>query len=153
MITKRFDPVLHAKTDKKAKNKVAELLKDTDYTVVENPNKHGVDLLVYDKKGNHILYIEAEIKNVWKRKEKFKWPDINFLKRKEKYCKLDKKTLFILFNEDLTDYFTVEDEVVLDSPEAVVHNKYVAYNEVFKKIPLKKANFSGLVKTINKLVK
>jgi len=149
-IRKRFDKELHNKTDTLAKNK-GKALFNNNFKVIENPNKHAVDLLVYNKKDEHKFNVEVEIKTNWKKGEDFKFPDVNFLKRKEKYCKLDKPTIFVIFNEDLSQYLAVKDKDVLNSPLKEVPNKFVYSGELFFKIPLTKVTFNDINKVIKEI--
>jgi hypothetical protein len=151
VVGKKFDRELFKKTDGKAKSKLIKLLKGSKFEAEENTNCHGVDLLIFDKDSNHKGYVEVEIKSMWA--DDFKWPDVNFLKRKEKYCQLDKKTVFVLFNKDLTRYMVVKDKDVLTSPEEVVKNKYNYNGEIFKKIPLNKVVFDDLVGVLENYLK
>jgi len=153
-VRKRFDKELHDRTDKLAKQKAIGIL-DTvrNCKTIENPDRHAVDLLVYNHKDEHIFNCEVEIKTNWKAGEDFKYPDVNFLDRKAKYCKLDKPTIFMIFNEDLSQYLTVKGSDVLSSPQEVVKNKYCYDGELFYKLPLTKVHFNNINKSIKEIMK
>ncbi len=152
-VRKRFDKALHEKTDTLAKNKAIGILENVrNCRVIENPNRHGVDLLVYNQKDEHIFNCEVEIKTNWKSGEDFKYPDVNFLDRKAKYCKLDKPTIFMIFNEDLSQYLTVKGDDVLSSPQEVVKNKYCYDGELFYKLPLTKVKFNDVKSSIKEIL-
>ncbi len=152
VVRKRFDKALHDKTDKLAKQTAIAILEKAGHKVVENPNRHAVDLLVYNDKDEHIFNCEVEIKTNWKTGTDFKYPDVNFLDRKAKYCKLDKPTVFVIFNEDLSQYLSVKGSDVLSSPQEVVKNKYCYDGELFYKLPLTKVKFNDIVSSIKEIV-
>jgi hypothetical protein len=148
---KRFDPELHAKTDNLAKTSLMNLFQKSAISIIENPNRHGVDLLAY-KDNDHVFNVEVEIKTNWKEREDFRFPNVNFLRRKEKYCSLDKPTIFVIFNKDLSQYLAVRDRDVLASPLEEVRNKYVYSGELFYKIPLNKVSFNNIGKVVKELL-
>lgn len=148
---KRFDPTLHADNDSLCRNAVKDLLKDTEYNVVPNPKQRGVDLLIYDKNGKHIANIECERKLVWSGSE-FKYDDINFPHRKEKYAVLEKPTIFIMFNKEIDNYLTVTGDILINSPLKEVPNKYLYKGELFYKVPKDKVKFNELLKVLKGVV-
>lgn len=150
-IKKRFDPNLHADNDDLCRTAVKELLKDTKYNIVPNPKQRGVDLLVYDENGKHIANIECERKLVWSGEE-FKYEDINFPHRKEKYAILEKPTVFIMFNKEMDNYLTVTGDVLISSPLKEVPNKYLYKGEMFYKVPKDKVKFNQLIKVLKGVI-
>lgn len=145
-VHKRFDPQLYAENDEKSKNFTRNLLKGSEYQVLDNPKKRGVDLLVY-KDSKHICNIEVEIKLLWKTKD-FPYENVNIPVRKEKYAKLDKPTIFLMQNKDQTDYLCILDKDLLDSPKKEVPNKYSYAGEFFYQVPLDKVIFNDLLKVL-----
>jgi len=135
---KHFDRDLYNENDAKAKAAAKEILKN--FKVEDNPKKTGVDLLVYNKQGEHIFNVECEIKKVWV--DKFTYTDVQFPERKSKYCLLEKPTFFIMFNKDLSQYLVVSSKNLLNSPLEIVPNKYISYGEKFFKVPLNKVLFN-----------
>lgn len=153
-VRKRFSQSLHKETDKIAKKAAMKLCsKNRRVTLIENPNRHAVDLLIYNKKDEHIGNIEVEIKRNWAAGEDFKFPNVNFLSRKEKYCRLTKPTIFVIFNADLSQHLVIKDTDVLASPLEEVRNRYVHSGELFYKIPLTRVKFNCLNKEVNQLFK
>ena len=152
IVRKKFDKDLHDKTDKLAKNKLIKLLKNSKYKVIENEDIHGIDLLLYDKNDKHIINCEVEIKTNWK-SEEFQYDTVNFLRRKEKYCKLSLPSIFVIFSEDLTNYLVIKDKDVLKAPLEEVKNKYNYSGEYFRKIPLSKVIFNDIELVIDSIVK
>lgn len=149
---KAFNQSLHDVTDLKAKNAAKKLLEDSMYDIQDNPDIHGVDLFLMHK-GIHKANVEVEIKFNWKPKTKFSFDNVNFLRRKEKYCQLKQPTVFIIFNSDLSQYLTVDGRNVLSSPMEEVKNKYNASGEFFRKIPLDKVIFNSIYKSIEGVLK
>lgn len=135
---KLFDRELFNENDKRARKAVKRILED--YNVIDNPKKMGVDLIVQDKDGNTMFYVECEIKKVWK--SEFTYTDVQFPFRKEKYCLLDKPTYFIMLNYDLSQFLVVKHNDMLASPKEIVRNKYVPYGEEFFKVSLEKVKFN-----------
>lgn len=146
---KRFDRDLYNETDKLAKTKVFDLLmSNDDIHAAENPKKTGVDILVTDPDTNELLFnIECEIKKVWKTKD-FPYESVQFPQRKAKYASLDKPTLFVMFNNDLSSYVVVDGASLLASPCVEVPNKYVYKGEKFFQVPLTKVIFNDITKSI-----
>lgn len=151
-IRKKFDTQLYNECDSPAKKAVQALFEQHgfgSFDIVENPKKRGVDLLVY-KKGEHLFNIETEIKRVWKG-DKFPYDNVQFPERKQKFAELDKPTIFVMFNEDLSSYLAVVDEDLLSSPTEMVRNRFVSYGENFFQVPLDRVYFDGLKKAIKQL--
>lgn len=140
---KRFDPQLYAENDAKSKDFVRDLLKGTEFQAVENPKKRGVDLLIF-KDSQHICNVECEIKLVWKDKD-FPYENVQIPVRKEKYAILDKPTIFLMLNNDQTQYLCFTDKQMLASPKKEVPNRYVYSGEYFFQIPKDKVVFNDLL--------
>lgn len=143
---KRFDPALYEENDKIAKEFVRALLKGTDYQVIENPKKRGVDLLVY-KDSEHVANLECEIKRVWKTSD-FPYDSIQIPERKSKYTKLEKPTVFVMLNNDQSAYLAIPQDTLLNSPVKEVPNKYVYKGEMFYQVPIKEVKFNDLIQTL-----
>lgn len=149
-LRKRFDTTLFALADEPARECIKKLLKDTEFNVIDNPKKRGVDLLVY-KDGKHVANIECEIKLVWKG-PKFPYSTIQFAERKEKYA-IDKvPVVFCMFNADRTNHVTVTGDVLIASPKAEVPNKYVYKGEYFFQVPITKAKEDSLLQVLRGVV-
>ena len=135
---KWFDKDLYKQYDSIAKLSSIRLFKRLKgLSLDENEKLRGVDMLIYkDKK--HKYYLECEIKNQEWSPGKFPFPTVNLPERKEKYCKLNKPTLFIIFNKDQTAYICFWGKDVLKSKKEEVRNRYVYNGELFFKIPVKK---------------
>jgi hypothetical protein len=146
---KRFDPKLYEENDVIARNCVKNILKGSEYQVLDNPKKRGVDLLVY-KDSVHIANIECEIKRVWKDKD-FIYNTVQIPSRKEKYSKLDKPTIFVMFNNDQTQYLSIKDTTLLASPKKEVPNKYVFKGELFFQVPKDQVIFNDLLEVLEEV--
>lgn len=148
-VRKRFDPALYAENDSIARNFVKNVLKGSEYQVMDNPKKRGVDLLVY-KDSVHIANIECEIKRVWTTPD-FPYESVQIPQRKEKYAILDKPTVFVMLNNDQSKYLSVKSSVLLSSPKKVVPNKYVYQGELFFQIQKDSVDFNDLLKTLKEV--
>lgn len=149
MIRKRFDPQLHKENDSLARKAIKSLLRGSGYKVKDNPKVREVDMLLY-KNDKHIGYIEAEIKRVW-RGDKFPYENVQFPERKEKYAKLEKPTIFVMFNEDQSHFLALHGKTMLNSPKAEVPNKYVRSGEMFFQILLDEVSINDLISVIREL--
>ncbi len=151
-LRKRFDPALYAANDELAKTKLFDLIKDVKGIKAEgNPKKRDVDVIVRDPNTDEILfYIELEIKRVWN--GPFKYNNVQFPQRKEKYAKLDKPTLFVMFNHDQSEHLVVKSDDFLASPCVEVPNKYMYKGEYFYQIPVDKVAFNGVQSVIKELL-
>lgn len=149
-IRKRFDPKLYAENDIIAKEFAKGLLKGSEFQVVENPKKRGVDLFVY-RDSQHIANLECEIKRVWKTKE-FPYESVQIPERKTKYTQLEKPTIFVMLNDDQSSYLAIPQQVLLNSPVKEVPNKYVYKGEMFYQVPLKNVHLNNLIKAIKEAI-
>jgi hypothetical protein len=150
MIRKRFDPELYAQNDEMAKKAVRRIFRGSGLSIKPHVKKRDVDLQVFDGK-EHLFNVETEIKRVWKPGEDFKYENVQFPARKEKFCKLDKPTYFIMFNRDTSEYLVVPDKVMLKSPKVEVPNRFCPQGEYFFQVPLKKVIFNSVDKILEKL--
>jgi len=149
-IRKRFDPELYRINDELAKSTVRKIIDKRKFKVEENPKKTGVDLLVYNK-GQHVLNIETEIKKVWKGSN-FKYDSVQIPERKKKFAGLEVPTLFVMFNEDQTDYLVIKDQTLITSPLVEVPNKYVYKGELFFQVPLTDVVFNDINTVIKEVL-
>jgi hypothetical protein len=148
---KRFDRELYEQNDKLAKESVMKLIDKRIYRIEENPKKRGVDLQVYRRKDNKLVFnIETEIKRVWKEKA-FQYDSVQFPERKAKFAKLAEPTLFVMFNKDQSSYLVVRDKDMLKSPCVEVPNKYCFKDEYFYQVPLKKVKFNEIKSVIKEI--
>jgi hypothetical protein len=148
-VRKRFDPNLHKENDKLARKAVKALMKDSGYKIKDNPKVRDVDMLVYKDK-NHIFNIECEIKRVWKG-QTFPYGNVQFPERKAKYAKLDKPTIFVMFNDDQSAFIALHGKDLILSPKAMVPNKYVLAGEIFYQVPLDKVSENDILKLVREL--
>lgn len=152
---KRFSPELYKENDQVAKESLRSILKDSKiYKIEDNPKKRGVDLFAFQG-DKHAFNIEVEIKRVWKKGsgKTFPYADVQFPERKEKYAKLEQPTLFVMFNEDQSQYLAVTGKDLLDSPKVEVRNKYVFSGEKFFKVDKSKVFFNDINGAITRLTK
>lgn len=148
MRRKFFDADLHNKFDVPAKKAAKELFKDLEnhnLYLKENEKKIGVDFLVY-KNEEHLFNLEVECKTLWE--NAFPYDTVQFPERKAKFCKLDKPTIFVMFNKTYTQFLTVPDDILINSPKAMVRNRYVRYGEHFFQVPITEVIFNDIRKSI-----
>ncbi len=147
---KKFDKDLHSKYDTLARGEALKVFSGlSPYTIVESEKKTAVDFMIL-KNGVHIGYLEVEVKKTWDGSV-FKYADVQFPERKWKYCKLDKPTIFMMFNSDLSNYLNVTGENLLNSKLEMVRNKYIKYGEMFFKVPVANITFDNIQPLLDKL--
>jgi hypothetical protein len=146
---KFFDKDLHNKYDTPAKNIVNKLFKNTAWRVELSDKNTDVDFKVY-KNNELVAYLEVEVKTLWN-DAIFPYSDVQWPGRKAKYCNLDKPTIFLMFNKNLSKYLTALDKDLLASDRVMVRNKYVAYGEIFFKVPLEKVLFNNVYKQLMRI--
>ena len=149
---KEFSQILHDATDLRARNAAKRLLIDSMYELVDNEDRYGVDLFLIHK-GIHKANVEVEIKTNWSPKAKWGFENVNFLRRKEKYCTLDKPTLFIIFNRDLSQYLTINSNIIFSCPLAEVSNKFNESGELFRKVPNNACKFNKIYASVEDILK
>ena len=150
-IRKRFDPKLYEENDKIAKDFVKNLLKGTEYQVIENSKKRGVDMLLY-KDSQHIANIECERKIVWVNQE-FPYENVQIPERKTKYAVLEEPTVFVMLNKDQTAYLAIPQQNLLSSPIKEIPNKYNFKGEMFYQFPKEQVYFNDLLSAIKEIIK
>lgn len=145
---KLFDRELYEKYDSLAKKQVLKIFKNLEgytFDIQENEKKRGVDLLAFVN-GEHVFNIETEVKRVWS--GDFEYDSVQFPERKKKFAELDKPTLFIMFNNNLSEYLVVNNTDLLNSPLEMVRNRYVPYGEHFFQVPLNRVIFNDVKKAL-----
>jgi hypothetical protein len=145
-VRKRFDSALYEENDRIAKEFVKNALKGTEYQVIENPKKRGVDLLLY-KDSQHVANVECEIKRVWKTTD-FPYESVQIPERKTKYTELEKPTIFVMLNNDQSAYAAIPQQTLLNSPKKEVPNKYVYKGEMFYQVPVNTVHFNNIEQAI-----
>ncbi len=139
MRRKKFDRKLYEMYDAKAKKFARAELEAQGLKVEDHPLKTKVDLIV--KNGDDVLfYVETEIKTALDKP--FPYATLQLPHRKEKFCGLDKPTLFMLFSSNGKQYFCVWDAHVACSNLAEVSNKYIVGGEFFFQIPIENTDRS-----------
>lgn len=145
-VRKHFDKALYAANDDRAKKAFREIFEKAfpDLELVDHEKKTHVDFAVKSE-GVHLFNVEVEVKNVWPAGKEFPWPTIQYPARKEKYCLLDKPTVFVMFDENLEQFLTVTSWGMLASKKAMVRNKFVPYGEEFFQVEKDNVVFNELV--------
>lgn len=152
MFIKKFDPALYEQNDQIAKDKIKRLLRGSGLKVIENPKKKDVDLLVLDDKEQVVLRIECEVKRVWKQ-DKFPYDNVQFPQRKTRLVIEETPTLFVMFNEKLSEYLVVLGKDLIESPLVEVANKYAYSGEYFYQVPVNKVQFGDLATSVTKALR
>lgn len=133
MVKKRFDRALFTENDTAARAAGKRYWSSIGYSVIDNPDTYGPDLIV--DTGTDKFYGEVEIKRVWSGKD-FAYDTLQIPGRKKKFIGLDLPTNFIVFNADQTYGFLCTCSQLAVSPLVEVANKYVYSGEMFYQIPV-----------------
>ena len=140
---KKFDPETHRLYDRKAREVGKKFFGDV-YTVKDNPDIYGPDLILYSKQNDKfICFFEVEVKTIWL-DGPFRWPDVNVPERKGKYFKKG-NCGYLLISGDYSQGILIEPRVILESPLREVPNRYVPKGEYFYKVPLDKVHLVNLI--------
>jgi hypothetical protein len=134
MITKQFDQKLYDESDKRCKDLTKAFFRQHKLEAKDNPDKYGVDLLVYDEK-EYLFSVEVEWKGSWKG-AKFPFKDIQLTYRKKKLVYID-KLYFFTFNYGFDHFMIIPKEKLLIYGEIKeIPNKLVASGEFFYSLPV-----------------
>lgn len=133
---KHFSKKDHQKYDEIARNSAKTFWSKLGWTVEDNPNEYGVDLIA-EKDGKR-FYLEVEVKRGWHGKE-FKYDTVHLPVRKSKF--LDRPTQFMVFNNSLTHAAVISRKAVRNSPVSVVPNRKIPIGEKFFDVPVEDVTF------------
>lgn len=139
MVYKKFDKDLYDANDKIAREKAKLYFSRFNFTVTDNPDKYGPDLILTD--GTNKCFVECEIKHNWKG-ETFPFNTIQFPERKSKFAKMG--VVFFMLNSEADHAIIVSGNVLLQSPMVEVSNKYVPSGENFFQVPVDKVTIAKL---------
>lgn len=141
MTTKFFNPTLFRQNDAVGKQAgLYHLLNHGAQWAGLNSDRYGVDLvyrLSHDMDTPPSM-LEVEVKRVWPGGQ-FPYPTVNVLERKMKY--FDQGADLLLLSGNLRDYLIIKAEDVIACKPVELYNKYVAQGELFRQVPIEKAEF------------
>jgi hypothetical protein len=132
-VKKRFSKDLHQENDTLARAAGKRYWGSFGYTVEDNPDRYGADLIV--NTGWEVFYSEVEIKRVWSGPT-FQYDTLQIPSRKKKFTELDRPCVFVVINKEQTHAFVCSSQALLDSPLVEVPNKYVYSGEMFYQVPI-----------------
>lgn len=138
---KKFDPTLHAKYDRIAKDAVQAFFRYIypGCKIVEEPcGEYGIDFII-DLRGK-VYFIDVEVRPEWKGNI-FPFSTIHLPERKLKFNYLGNNVAFISVNNELTRGLLFKPE---EHPLVVVKNKYVHNGEQFVDIPIEECRYIPL---------
>jgi hypothetical protein len=135
-LKKRFDRDLFSENDTLARAAGKRYWESQGYTVEDNPDRYGPDLLVTTHDTER-FYSEVEIKKVWSGKE-FAYDTLQIPGRKKKFLLLERPCFFIVFNNEQTHGFLCTHSELAAAPLVEVSNKYVRAGELFYQVPISK---------------
>jgi len=137
---KKFDKQLFEENDKIARECAKTYFTSLGYTIEDNPDIYGPDLILTS--GEVKCFIECEIKHNWSG-EIFQFDTIQFPQRKAKFA-ISHGVIFFMINSMKTKALVVSGDVLMKSPLVEVPNRYIQKGELFFQVPLKSAKFVSL---------
>ena len=120
----------------RAKLKLSGILRGTDYYIDIPDDKYTVDLYLFYRE-EHIKNVEVEVKLGWVDWD-YPFKDVRIAFRKNKFTKLEKPTIFCMFNKPLTRHLVIPD--IIKGKVELVDNKEMD-NEKFFVLDLKDVKF------------
>ncbi len=139
-VRKKFDKDLYDTYDSIAKEAAKDALQKKGYTVCDNTDKYAQDLVA--EKDGEMFLVETEVKNVWKGPE-FPYDTVQLPERKKKFFK--ERTLFFIWNAELTHAIVFWSDDVKDLEPVEVPNKYRYKGEYFFQIPVGENELARLI--------
>lgn len=151
-VLKTFDKASHKKNDTLAKNAMLKFLNETmtEFTHIENPDVHGIDLLTLNN-GEVIACWELERREQnWRGDVTFPFRDINCLERKDHQWKKASTftkhiefplaenygVYYVQMNDLCTRIAVIDGDVVLKYPLKEWRNRFVPEGEYVRQVPI-----------------
>ena len=133
---KPFNQLLHDECDPIARQVVIEWLKNYhNKDAVPNPNKYGVDLVVFDN-FVPVQYVEVEMR-LWRDGWHYcPYDTIHVPLRKEKLFRNDLPTFMCVVNTYRKWAYWIDTDKILQSPVIEVRNSAVRKGEYFYDVPV-----------------
>ena len=131
---KPFSKELFGRYDLAARIVMRLWLEDRGYSVKDNPDKYGVDLIAI--KEGQVTWVEVEVKDAWADEFKFKTLHLPF--RKLKFATKD--TVFVIFRRDFNYAFMFKGDVLADCEVVKKKTKFTKGDDEFFEIPLSKVH-------------
>jgi hypothetical protein len=142
---KKFSSELHDSVDGPAKDTIVNMLShmiDRNHSVMSNPDRYGVDILIIDDVGSVIRGAEVEVKLGWSGGT-FPFPSLRIPNRKLGLLMLDVPVDFYVLNREMTHCIEVGIDQILSSPVVLIDNRY-AKDEMFREINITQDNVKDI---------
>lgn len=136
---KKFSKELFDKYDEAARNVAKDWLTEEGWSVRDNPDKYGTDLIA--TKGDSYWDVEVEVRASWT--GDFPYKTLQIPQRKAKFAKAN--TIFLVFSSDFEHFYAVTAETLNLCGFVEKSTKYTE-KELFFDVPLK---FAFLYKVKN----
>jgi len=131
---KPFSQKLCDKYDEPARNFVKNFYNDLGIKAIDNHDKYGVDLILL-RDNIKVGYAEVEVCVAWNA-PMYPFKTYHVPIRKAKFFNLDLPTEFWAVSNTFSRALHIDGNVILESPQVIVPNKYVLSNERFYEIEL-----------------
>lgn len=152
-VIKKFDRSSHRKNDTMGKQALIKYLVSTipQYTHIENPDEHGIDVLSLDERGNVVACWEVERREKnWVGDVTFPFRDINCLERKDHQWRKaptftkhinfplhpEYRVYYVQMNDLCTRIAVIDGDTVLKYPLKEWRNRFVAEGEYVRQVPI-----------------
>lgn len=131
----KFNQDSFDKYDELCRTWAKQLFKRYGVVLQDNNDKYGIDLIAY--RNNKIVgYVEVDIKLSWC--DLFTHLYLNVPVRKIKLLTMPLRSVLVTFNNNGSQCFICNDNVVLNSKIEEVKNKHVPNGEMFFKVSVNK---------------
>jgi len=122
--------------DKRAKDTIIELLSEHPYRAMENPNRYGIDILLYFDE-IFVKSIEVETKRSFTTWESL-YPKVHIPERKRKFFN-DSRSYFLLLNLDFDKFLFIKGSDILkcEVTDKLTSRSSVVMDKFFE-VPLEK---------------
>ena len=133
-VRKPFSNSLFNKYDEPGRAFIKNIYKDLGITAIENHDKYGVDLILL-RDNIKVGYAEVEVCVAWNTPI-YPFKSYHVPLRKARFFNLDMPTEFWAVSNNFTRALHIDGNVILESPQIIVPNKYVLSNERFFDVDL-----------------
>jgi len=131
---KPFSKELFGRYDLAARTVMRIWLEERGYSVKDNPDKYGVDLIAI--KNGEVTWVEVEVKESWK--DEFQFETLHLPFRKIKFATKD--SVFVIFRSDFNYAFMFKGDVLEDCEVVKKKTKFTKGEDEFFEIPLSKVH-------------
>ena len=136
-VHKPFSKENYETNDFSAKKTVMSFLKKIALSVIENPDKYGIDLIADGVTHNgqilNKVFIEVERRNIWD--YNFPFSSVHIPERKTKF--FNQRILYAVVNSNYNRIMLCPSDIITQFTPVEISNKSIKEGEFFYDVPLK----------------